>query len=90
MIKSVNRKANIIVYISLLLSITAFTFIFKTKIEELFSSVIDKGLDDNGRFESIEISEYMQQTIGTVYTAVMNEIDRLDEEDTAFAENRIK
>ena len=47
-------------------------------------------LDDNGRFESIEISEYMQQTIGTVYTAVMNEIDRLDEEDTAFAENRIK
>lgn len=55
MIKSINRKANIIVYISLLLSITAFAFIFKTKIEELFSSVIDKGLDDNGRFEIYEI-----------------------------------
>lgn len=47
-------------------------------------------LDDNGRFESIEISEYMQQTISAVYVAVMNELDRLDEEDTTFAENRIK
>lgn len=47
-------------------------------------------LDENGKFESIEISEYMQTLIVTVYTSVINELDRLEEEDTAFAENKIK
>lgn len=47
-------------------------------------------LDENGKFESIEISEYMQTLIATVYTSVINELDRLEEEDTAFAENKIK
>lgn len=68
------------------------TFIKVNTLNEDTLTVFDQFtilLDENGRFESIEISEYMQQTISTIYLSVMNELDRLDDEDTAFAENKI-
>lgn len=68
------------------------TFIKVNTITEDIITVFDQFtilLDDNGRFDSIEISEYMQQTILAVYMSVISEINRLDEEDTAFAENKI-
>jgi hypothetical protein len=47
-------------------------------------------LDDSGRFESIEISEYIQKTIEVIYKGILDEDRRLKEEDDKFAENMIK
>lgn len=47
-------------------------------------------LNETGRFESIEISDYLQNTINSVYESLMMELDRLDAEDDAFAENKTK
>lgn len=44
-------------------------------------------LDDTGRFESIELSDFTQKTIESIYENVLSEIKRLNEEDDAFAEN---
>ena len=47
-------------------------------------------LDDNGMFESIEISEYLQNTINVIHYQMMQEAIRLQQEDDEFAENRTK
>ena len=47
-------------------------------------------LDDTGRFESIEISEYTQKTIEIVYQGIKDEDQRLKDEDDKFAENSLK
>lgn len=47
-------------------------------------------LDDTGKFESIELSEYAQKTIEAIYENVLAEIKRLNDEDDAFAENNSK
>lgn len=47
-------------------------------------------LDDTGRFESIEISEFTQKTIEAVYEDILNEAKRLKDEDDEFAVNNIK
>ena len=47
-------------------------------------------LDDTGRFESIEISEYTQKTIDIVYQGIKDEDQRLKDEDDKFAENSLK
>ncbi len=47
-------------------------------------------LDDNGMFESIEISEYLQNTINVIHDQMMQEAVRLQQEDDEFAENRTK
>lgn len=47
-------------------------------------------LDDSGRFESIEISNYTQQTIKLIYDDILSEDKRLKDEDDAFAENNSK
>ena len=47
-------------------------------------------LDDTGRFESIEISEFTQKTIEAIYSSVLSEVQRLKDEDDAFAENNSK
>ena len=47
-------------------------------------------LDDNGMFESIEISEYLQSTINVIHDQMMQEAIRLQQEDDEFAENRTK
>ena len=47
-------------------------------------------LDDNGMFESIEISEYLQNTINVIHNQMMQEAIRLQQEDDEFAENRTK
>ena len=47
-------------------------------------------LDDTGRFESIEISEFTQKTIESIYENVLSEVKRLNDEDDAFAENNSK
>jgi hypothetical protein len=47
-------------------------------------------LDDTGRFESIEISEFTQKTIEALYEGVLSEVQRLKDEDDAFAENNSK
>ena len=47
-------------------------------------------LDDNGMFESIEISEYLQNTINVIHDQMMQEAIRLQQEDDEFAENRTK
>ena len=47
-------------------------------------------LDDTGRFESIEISEYTQKTIDIVYKGIKDEDQRLKDEDDKFAENSLK
>ena len=47
-------------------------------------------LDDTGRFESIEISEFTQKTIDTVYQGIKDEDQRLKDEDDKFAENSLK
>lgn len=47
-------------------------------------------LDETGKFESIELTDYLQNTINSIYESVMMEIDRLEEEDNAFAENKTK
>lgn len=47
-------------------------------------------LDETGKYESIEITDYLQNTINSVYESVMMELDRLDAEDNAFAESKAK
>ena len=47
-------------------------------------------LDDTGRFESIEISEFTQKTIDLVYQGIKDEDQRLKDEDDKFAENSLK
>jgi hypothetical protein len=47
-------------------------------------------LDDSGRFESIEISEYTQKTIEAIYTDIKAEAQRLKDEDDEFAVNSVK
>lgn len=69
------------------------TFLKVNSMTEDTLSVFDQFtiiLDELGKIESIEPTEYMQQTISTVYMSVLEEIDRLDNEDTAFAENKLK
>jgi hypothetical protein len=44
-------------------------------------------LDDTGKFESIEISEFMDKTIKTIHENVLEEARRLDDEDDEFAKN---
>lgn len=47
-------------------------------------------IDENNKFESIELSSYMKEMIANVYMSVINEIDKLEAEDNAFAESKIK
>lgn len=47
-------------------------------------------LDETGRFESIEINEFLQKTIESLYVGVLNEEERLKREDDEFAENKSK
>ena len=47
-------------------------------------------LDDSGRFESIEISEYTQKTIEAIYADIKAEAQRLKDEDDEFAVNSVK
>ena len=47
-------------------------------------------LDDTGRFESIEISEFTQKTIETLYEDLKIEAQRLKDEDDEFAMNNSK
>ena len=47
-------------------------------------------LDDSGRFESIEITEFTQKTIEAVYEDVLAEAQRLKDEDDEFAVNNSK
>ena len=47
-------------------------------------------LDESGKFESIEISEYLQKTIDSIYEGVILEVERLKQEDDEFAESRTK
>ena len=47
-------------------------------------------LDDTGRFESIEISEFTQKTIEALYDDLKVEAQRLKDEDDEFAMNNIK
>lgn len=47
-------------------------------------------LDDTGRFESIEISEFTQRTIEALYKDLQDEAQRLKDEDDEFAINSIK
>ena len=47
-------------------------------------------LDDTGRFESIEISEFTQKTIEALYEDLKVEAQRLKDEDDEFAMNNIK
>lgn len=47
-------------------------------------------LDDSGRFESIEISDFTQKTIVAIHEGVLSEIHRLKVEDDEFAENNSK
>ena len=47
-------------------------------------------LDDTGRFESIEISEFTQKTIEALYADLQVEAQRLKDEDDEFAMNNVK
>lgn len=47
-------------------------------------------LDETGRYESIEINEFLQKTIESLYTGILIEEDRLKREDDEFAENKSK
>ena len=47
-------------------------------------------IDENNKFESIELSSYMKEMIANIYMSVINEIDKLEAEDNAFAESKIK
>ena len=47
-------------------------------------------LDDSGRFESIEISEFTQKTIEALYESILSEVQRLKDEDDEFAVNNNK
>ena len=47
-------------------------------------------LDDTGRFESIEISEFTQKTIEALYSDLQVEAQRLKDEDDEFAVNNTK
>lgn len=47
-------------------------------------------LDDTGRFESIEISEFTQKTIEALYNDLQVEAQRLKDEDDEFAMNNVK
>ena len=47
-------------------------------------------LEESGRFESIETSDYLQKTILSIYEAMLFDLDRLKAEDDAFAENKLK
>ena len=47
-------------------------------------------LDETGRFESIEINEFLHKTIESLYAGILIEEDRLKREDDEFAENKSK
>lgn len=47
-------------------------------------------LDETGRYESIEINEFLQKTIESLYVGILTEEDRLKREDDEFAENKTK
>lgn len=47
-------------------------------------------LDETGRYESIEINEFLQKTIESLYAGILIEEDRLKREDDEFAENKSK
>lgn len=47
-------------------------------------------LDDSGRFESIELSEFTQKTIEALYEDIKFEAQRLKDEDDEFAVNNSK
>lgn len=47
-------------------------------------------LDETGKYESIEISEYLQGTINSIYEQLQFEIEKLRIEDDEFAENKSK
>lgn len=47
-------------------------------------------LDDTGRFESIEISEFTKKTIEALYNDLQVEAQRLKDEDDEFAMNNVK
>lgn len=47
-------------------------------------------LDETGKYESIELTDYLQNTINSIYESVLLEIDKLEEEDNAFAESKTK
>lgn len=47
-------------------------------------------LEESGKFESIELSEYAQKTIESIYVSILNEDDRLKREDDEFAESRTR
>lgn len=47
-------------------------------------------LDDTGRFESIELSEFAHKTIETIYEDIKAEAQRLKDEDDEFAMNNNK
>jgi hypothetical protein len=47
-------------------------------------------LDETGRFESIEINEFLQKTIESLYAGILIEEDRLKREDDEFAEIKSK
>lgn len=47
-------------------------------------------LDDTGRFESIEISEFTQKTIEALYNDLQVEAQRLKDEDDEFAMSNVK
>lgn len=47
-------------------------------------------LDDTGRFESIELSDFAQKTIETIYEDIKAEAQRLKDEDDEFAMNNNK
>lgn len=47
-------------------------------------------LDETGRYESIEINEFLQKTIESLYAGILSEEERLKREDDEFAENKTK
>lgn len=47
-------------------------------------------LDETGRYESIEINEFLQKTIESLYAGILSEEERLKREDDEFAENKSK
>lgn len=47
-------------------------------------------LDETGRYESIEINEFLQKTIESLYAGIISEEERLKREDDEFAENKTK
>ena len=47
-------------------------------------------LEESGKFESIELSEYAHKTIDSIYESILNEVVRLKEEDDEFAKSKTK